>query len=160
MRKCLLHHNCLRSSGHSKKGVSYIISIITMILVTSALSGFVLIWGNNSISTSDISFSSALKAKYDKFEEILVIEDVGFISDTSTNIFLRNAGSGLLVVDKIYVNSTLFDSSRITLGGQGSDFVTAKYLGDQDFFFARGESYHIVVVTTRGVKVSGDYLYE
>lgn len=160
MRKCLLHHNCLRSSNHSKKGVSYIISVITMILVTSALSGFVLIWGNNSISTSDISFSSALNAKYDRFEEILVIEDVKINDDASINIFLRNAGSGLLVVDNIYVNSIFIVSERITLGGQGSGTVTIDLPMNPFSPLVLGESYHIVVVTTRGVKVSGDYLYE
>ncbi len=149
----MLRHNILRSSGHSKKGVSYIISVIAMILVTSALSGFVLIWGSNSISTSDISYSSALKAKYDRFEEILLIEDVKINNDRSINIFLRNAGSGLLVVDKVYVNSIAIVSDRITIGGQGSGTVT---VSDVEI----SESYHIVVVTTRGVKVSGDYSYQ
>ncbi|MFC1753987.1 hypothetical protein ACFL96_11455 [Thermoproteota archaeon] len=152
-----MHHNISKSSTRSKNGVSYIISVIVILLITSALSGFVLIWGMNSINSSNISYSSSLNAEYDKFEEIPMIEDVQFISNTSVNIFLRNAGSGSLVVDKIYINSTLFNSNRITLGGQGSGNVTSTHFNDISDFFLFGESYKITVVTTRGVKVSGDF---
>lgn len=129
-----------------------------MLLITSALSGFVLIWGINSITSSNQSYSSSLKAQNDRFGEILIIEDAAFLSDISVNIFLRNAGSELLVVDKIYVNSTVFNSSRITLGGQGNGNVSANYMGIEPDFFSIGESYQITVVTSRGVKASGDFI--
>lgn len=155
MRRSSRHLKPILHSPRSKRGASYIMSVMAMIMVTASLAGAVMLWGMNVVGESNVSFSSALDAKYERGEENLVIEDVKFVNSTAINVHLRNAGSGLLVVDKIYVNYNLAESSRLILDEQGHGTVTATNFG---FSLVQGEAYNILLVTTRGTKASGDYI--
>ncbi|MFQ6134222.1 MAG: hypothetical protein ACE5KU_00205 [Nitrososphaerales archaeon] len=153
MRRCSRRRKSTLLLHRSKRGVSYIMSVLAMILVTASLAGMVLLWGTNVIGESNLSFSSAIDAKYARWQENLVIEDVEFINSTAINVHLRNAGSSLLVVDTVYVNYDATTSDRLTLSWQENGNVTATV----GFTLEEGETYHILVVTTRGTKVSGDF---
>ena len=135
--------------------MSYIISVLAMILITVSLAGTVLFWGINVIGESNISFSSAIGAKDARWQENLLIENVEFINSTAVKVHIRNSGSGILTVDRIYVNQTLTEFDRLTLGEQKKGNVIAKTpLG---FTLKVGETYQVLVVTTRGTKASGDF---
>jgi len=132
--------------------LSYIVAVLVMILVTSSLAATLLMWGMNAIGVGQARFTSAVNARDARYREIVAIEDVRFESSSLT-VHIRNGGISPLVVDKIYVNHTLTDSPRLTLGSGGTGSLTAK----PPFTLTVNDTYLIRVVTAHGATASGYY---
>ncbi len=91
--------------NRKKRAISYIMEVVMMTLVVTALASVVLTWGISTITASRASLGGAVQARMDRVQEGLVVQDVQLISSTQLRVWVRNSGSIQIVVDQIYVNN-------------------------------------------------------
>ncbi|MBI2184359.1 MAG: hypothetical protein HYU39_05305 [Thaumarchaeota archaeon] len=144
------------------KAISYILSVIMMTLVTTSLSAVVLLWGLNEVSTSRNSFSSAIRARMERVQERIVVEDVFLdVIGSTLVVHVRNAGGIQIVVDRVYVNHqsatiTLVNNqagTKLSLGVSSYGNVTAT----SPVTLSSGTTYTVTVATTRGSTATGQW---
>jgi len=143
----------------SRRGaLSYILSVIMMALVTTSLATVVLLWGLGQVSESQSSFESAIRARIDKAQERILVEDVEVIDSTTVRISVRNVGKVMFTVDKVYINHTSVNvPSRLTLGVRELGRINATTIGL--FNLLPDHTYSFVVSTTRGTTYAGYFKY-
>lgn len=148
-----------------RRALSYILSVVIMILITTSLATVVLLWGLNEVSTSRSSFSSSIRARTDRVQEHFTVEDVRFNS-THLRVYLRNTGAIQIVVDQVYVNhqvGTIASSSsssggtKLSLGVQALGWVDVAR--PSAVTLTSGQTYTVNVATTRGSTVAEYWTY-
>ncbi|MFC1753993.1 hypothetical protein ACFL96_11485 [Thermoproteota archaeon] len=145
----------MRKRRHS--GLSYILSVVMMTLVTASLASVVLLWGIGQVNESQSNYGLAIDARKDKAQERLVIENVEFNATgiNETRIFVRNVGKVQIVIDQVYVNHTILNlQNKVVLGVQKSDFVTATFISPENL---SPGIYYIIVSTSRGTTYADYY---
>lgn len=134
----------IMSRRNRRRGLSYILSVVMMTLVTTSLASVVLLWGLGQVSESQNSFGLTIRARIDKTQERMVVEDVRFIDNNTATISLRNIGKVQIVIDQIYANHTALQvPSKLVLGVQQNGNITATSSFNAGI-------YYIVVATSRG----------
>ncbi len=135
------------------RAISYILSVIMMTLVTTSLAGVVLLWGLTEVGSSRNSFSSAIRARMERAQERLVVEDVYFSSSSAATVYVRNIGSIQIVVDVVYVNHTAYAVTKTSIGVGALQSVSVTGLS------LTSATYPITVATTRGSTSTGYWTY-
>lgn len=141
------------------KGLSYILSVIMMTLVIVSLSSVVLLWGLGQVNESQSSYSLAIDARKDRAQERLVVENINFVAngDGEVIVSVRNVGKVQIVIDKIYANHTILNTtSKLVLGVQKNGNITATF--DSISPLAEG-TYYFIVATSRGTTYADYYAY-
>lgn len=157
LRKYTARQSMVGSSSHSQRGISYIISVLIMTLVTLSLASTVLFWSFGQVAESQSVFTSAINARIARAQERIVIENVKFTSGTQLTVYVRNVGAIGVVVDAVYVNQQAATvSSKVSLAIQTSGGVTATVSG---ITLTSGTTYTIAVATTRGTVNVGTFTY-
>ncbi|MFQ6134556.1 MAG: hypothetical protein ACE5KU_01920 [Nitrososphaerales archaeon] len=139
-----------------RRGLSYILSVVMMTLVTTSLASVVLLWGLGQVNESQSSFGLAIRARIDKTQERLVVENVEFVDNRTITVSMRNVGKVQIVIDQIYANHTALSltPSKLVLGVQQNGNITATSSSD----FVYGPLY-VVVATSRGTTYADYYTY-
>jgi len=137
-----------------RRAISYILSVVMMTLITTSLAGVVLVWGLNQVSTSRDSFSAAIRARMERAQERIVIEDVSFPSSSSATVYVRNSGGIRVVVDVIYVDHVAYTVTKTSIGVKEVAPVTVTGLS-----LTLGTTYTISAATTRGTTATGSFTY-
>ncbi|MDV3244908.1 MAG: hypothetical protein LYZ66_07050 [Nitrososphaerales archaeon] len=97
-----------------RRGISYILEVVMMTLVITALASVVLTWGISTISQTRSQLSGAINGRINRLSESTVIEDVQLVAAGSApcplasaclEIWIRNTGSIQSVIDQVYVNN-------------------------------------------------------
>ncbi len=102
-----------------RRALSYILSVVIMILITTSLATVVLLWGLNEVSTSRASFSSSIRARTERVQERFVVEDVYYDTVNSRLVvYVRNTGGIQIVVDQVYVDHVAYTTAKTSLGVQ------------------------------------------
>ena len=99
--------------NRKKRAISYIMEVVMMTLVVTALASVVLTWGISTITESRAALGGAVRARMDRVQEALVVQDVQMLSTTSIRLWIRNTGSIQVVVDQAYVNNNVAPISGV-----------------------------------------------
>ena len=86
-------------------GVSYILSVLVMTVVTVSLSSVVLFWALRTVDETQIGFTNDVQSRMDKTRERFVVESVLFENSTHLTVFVRNVGGIQLIVDQVYIDN-------------------------------------------------------
>ncbi len=134
--------------------VSYVLSVLLMTLVTTSLGTVVLLWSISEVTTSQNTFGMAMRARVEKAQERLIVENVGYssIDDTLLTVYVRNVGAVSLVVDAAYVNKrqcTLNVTQTLGVGELQAFLLTSPVALSSD------TSHYVVIATQRGSTVAG-----
>ena len=135
-------------------GVSYILSVLVMTVVTVSLSSVVLFWALRTVDESQTGFTLDVQARMDRSRERMVVETVQFVDTTTVKIFVRNVGNIQFIVDQIYIDNQQATIDQVN-GSPGSRLgVSIQKSGNVEitspFTLAPGTSYSITVATSRG----------
>ncbi len=127
-----------------------------MTLVTTSLASVVLFWGLGQVSESQDSFGLAMRARTEKTQERLVVEDVRFVDNQTIAVSVRNVGKVQIVVDQIYANHTALslNPTKLVLGVKQNGNITVTSASP----FSTG-TFYIVVATSRGTTYEDNYTY-
>ncbi len=127
-----------------------------MTLVTTSLASVVLFWGLGQVSESQDSFGLAMRARTEKTQERLVVEDVRFVDNQTIAVSVRNVGKVQIVVDQIYANHTALslNPTKLVLGVKQNGNITVTSVSP----FSTG-TFYIVVATSRGTTYADYYTY-
>ncbi len=143
----------------NRRAISYILSVMMMTLIITAISTTVLYWGLTEIGESRSALSGAMGTRMDRIKQSIVIEDVKRIDDTTLRIYIRNTGAVHAIIDTVYVNHTAATSlspEKLSIAVQGVSYVDAVFsLDDFPDGFSAGTNQLVKVPTTRGVSDSG-----
>ncbi len=160
MSKTVFGLNKVRRSTVSRRvgrrGLSYILSVVMMTLVTTSLASVVLLWGMGQVSESQASFGLAIRARIDKTQERMLIENIEFVDNRTITVSMRNVGKAQITVDQIYADHVTLSlaPTKLVLGVQQNGNITATASSD----FSYGAIY-IVVATSRGTTYADYYTY-
>ncbi len=89
--------------NRKKRAISYIMEVVMMTLVVTALATVVLTWGLGAVTDSKTALASAMNARMGRLQEGVVVEDMQMLSSSSVRLWVRNTGSIQVVVDQIYI---------------------------------------------------------
>jgi len=135
-----------------RRGVSHIISVLLVTVMTVAMSVSVFVWAVNLVGQYQGSYGILFSKNVDKLKECFVIEDVWFVDDDNITIYVKNVGEIPIKVVSVYVNhapvTTSPSSQTIGIGEH-------KKLRVVDQSWTSGQTYHITIVTERGNTISG-----
>lgn len=149
----------LRRMAFRRRGISYILSVIMMTLVMTALSASFLFWGLDQVGQSRAQFASSVRTRIDRIQERIVVEDASMLNARTLRVYVRNVGATQVVIDQMYVDRqavTLANakgggagSTRLSLAIQETNFVDVTIpAGIADL--AVGQSHLLRVATNRG----------
>lgn len=88
-----------------RRGISYIMEVVMMTLVITALATVVLTWGLGVVGDSRSAITGAVNARMQRMQEALVIEDAQMIDASHLRLWIRSSGSTQLVIDQVYLNN-------------------------------------------------------
>lgn len=130
-----------------RRGVSHIISVLLVTVMTVALSVSVLVWSVNLVGQYQGSYGIQFSQTIDKLRECFVIEDVWFVDEDNITIYVKNVGDISIKVVSVYVNyvpvTTSPSSQTIGIGEHEKLCVV-------DQSWTSGQTYPITIVTERG----------
>ncbi len=86
-----------------RRAISYIMEVVMMTLVITALATVVLTWGLGAVTDSKTALTSAMNARMSRLQEGIVVEDMQMVSSSSVRLWIRNTGSIQVVIDQIYI---------------------------------------------------------
>ncbi|MCH8022992.1 MAG: hypothetical protein IH932_04535 [Thaumarchaeota archaeon] len=135
-------------------GVSYILSVLVMTVVTVSLSSVVLFWALRTVDETQAGFTLDVQARMDRSRERMLIENVAFLNSTHITIYVRNVGNVQLIVDQVYIDNLAgtieaaggLSVSRLGLSIQRAGNVTIA----SPVTLVPGNTYSISVATSRG----------
>jgi len=134
-----------------RRGVSHIISVLLVTVMTLALSVSVFVWAVNLVGQYQGSYGILFSQNVDKLKECFVIEDIWFVEEDNITIYVKNVGEISIKVVSVYVNyvpvTTSPSSQTIGIGKHEKLCVI-------DQSWTSGQTYHITIVTERGNIVS------
>lgn len=135
-----------------RSGISYILEVVMMTLVITALASVVLAWGLTAVSNSRTAITGAVNSRMNRLQETVVIEDVQMINTNTLRVFVTNAGSIQMVIDQVYVNNvgTIIVGVCPTGSFQGSNANVAGSTGSLTISLSTAEpdTNYIVSVAT------------
>lgn len=143
-----------RCSKKAVLGVSYILSVLVMTVVTVSLSSVVLFWALRTVDETQAGFTLDVQSRMDRARERMLVENVKFVNSTHITIHVRNVGNVQLIVDQVYIDNVAgtieaaggLSISRLGLSIQRAGNVTIA----SPFTLVEGTTYTISVATTRG----------
>lgn len=127
-----------------RRAISYILSVVMMTLITTSMATVVLLWGLNEVGTSRDTFSSAIRARMERAQERLTVEDVYFDGSNTLTVYVRNTGGIQIVVDVVYIDHVAYTVTKTSIGVRELASITVTVS------LTSGQTYLITVATTRG----------
>jgi len=134
-----------------RRGISHIISVVLVTVMTLSLAVPVLMWSTNLISGYQSSYGNIFSRNIDKLQESFIVEDVWFVAQNNITVYVKNVGEVTIKVVNVYVDNTPRTTSPTTkiinINGHDKLCVTDKS-------WISGETYVITIVTERGNSLS------
>jgi archaellum component FlaF (FlaF/FlaG flagellin family) len=136
--------------------MSYIASVMVVVLAVISLGGAALYWGLTQIGENTRSWDQALEERLNYAGERLAVEKVSFTyvgTKTQVKVYLRNVGSVQVTITRVLVDHRLTYNSQTSNGAQNltlGPWQTGWVQVEVPYRLTSGEGHTILVGTSRG----------